>query len=79
MKGELDLSLDLVLSEPPAGWTGRTGELTSEVLRACLASPPPDALYLVCGPVAMMDSVEAALMAMGVPAGRIVSERFKYD
>jgi predicted ferric reductase len=79
MKGKLDLSLDLVLSEPPDGWTGRTGELTSEMLRACLASPPPDALYFVCGPVAMMNAVEAALMAMGVPAGRIVSERFKYD
>jgi predicted ferric reductase len=79
MQGELDLRLDLVLSEPPPGWTGRSGELTPQVLRACLASPPAGALYFVCGPVAMMDSVESALMAMGVPGGRIVSERFKYD
>ena len=75
----LDLRVDLVLSEPPAGWTGKVGELTPQVLRTCLASPSPDALYLVCGPVAMMDGVEASLIGMGVPPRRIVSERFKYD
>ena len=75
----LDLRVDLVVSEPPADWTGRVGELTAQVLRNCLASPSPEALYLVCGPVAMMDSVEASLIGMGVPPGRIVSERFKYD
>jgi predicted ferric reductase len=79
LASRLDLHVDLVLSEPPANWTGRVGELSPEVLRACLPSAPPDALYLVCGPVAMMDSVEASLIGMGVPPGRIVSERFKYD
>jgi predicted ferric reductase len=79
LTSRLDLRVDLVLSEPPADWTGRVGDLTPEVLRACLASPSPEALYFVCGPVAMMDSVEASLIGMGVPPGRIVSERFKYD
>jgi predicted ferric reductase len=79
MTDTLDLRVDLVLSEPPPGWSGRVGEVTPEILRACLPSAPPGALYFVCGPVAMMDSVEASLIAMGVPPGRIVSERFKYD
>jgi predicted ferric reductase len=79
LASRLDLHIDLVVSEPPPDWTGRIGELSPEVLRACLPSATPDALCLVCGPVAMMDSVEASLIDMGVPPGRIVSERFKYD
>lgn len=79
LTNRLDLRVDLVLSEPPADWTGRVGELTLQVLRTCLASPSPEAQYFVCGPVAMMDNVEASLIGMGVPPRRIVSERFKYD
>jgi predicted ferric reductase len=79
MRGTLDLDLQLVLSEPPAGWTGRVGELTPDVLRACLEPVDPMALYLVCGPTPMMDAVESALVGFGVPGSRIVSERFKYD
>lgn len=75
----LGMSVHLVLSEPPAGWEGVTGELTPDVLARCLGTADPRALYFVCGPVAMMDSVEAALLRAGVPPGRIVSERFKYD
>jgi ferredoxin-NADP reductase len=33
-------------------------------------------LYLVCDPPAMLDAVGNALMARGVPASQIVSERF---
>jgi predicted ferric reductase len=79
LANRLDLRVDLVVSEPPAHWTGRVGELTSQMLRACLPSPAPEARYFVCGPVAMMDSVAASLIGMGVSPGCIVSERFKYD
>ena len=36
-------------------------------------------LYVLCGPPPMMAAVEDALIELGVPAGRIVSERFTYD
>jgi predicted ferric reductase len=75
----LALRLHLVLSEPPPGWTGPTGELTPEILAACLPERDPAALYLVCGPVPMMDAVERALLDLGIPADRIVSERFTYE
>ena len=75
----LDLTVDLVLSEPPADWAGRTGELSPDILEACLGAADRDALYFVCGPLAMMDSVEAALARRGVRPANIVSERFKYD
>ncbi|GIL00606.1 MAG: hypothetical protein BroJett030_05050 [Alphaproteobacteria bacterium] len=69
-----------VLSEPPAGWAGHVGELTPDILNDCLDAIGGDRwLYFVCGPTAMMNSVERTLAARGVPRARIVSERFKYD
>ena len=79
MADALDLSAHLVLSEPPEHWSGPTGELTLQVLSSCLEPLEPKALYFVCGPTPMMDSVERSLVALGVPPSRIVSERFKYD
>lgn len=75
----LDFTADLVLSEPPDGWRGRAGELTADVIEACLGRADTAALYFVCGPTPMMDSVEASLAGLGVPRAHIVSERFKYD
>jgi predicted ferric reductase len=79
MRTTLPLRVHLVLSEPPDGWTGLKGELSREILRACLAPVEKTALHFVCGPTPMMDAVEEALIGFGVPAGQIVSERFKYD
>lgn len=80
MTKALDLRVDHVLSEPPEGWPGLVGQLSAGVLRECLGpSIHADRLYFVCGPLAMMDSVERTLVDLGVPADRIVSERFKYD
>lgn len=80
--GELDMRLHLVLSEPPPGWAGPTGVLDREVIRACLQARDgqvhPEALYFVCGPLPMMDVVEAALSDLGVADGNMVSERFAY-
>jgi ring-1,2-phenylacetyl-CoA epoxidase subunit PaaE len=50
-------------------------ERTSEVLSALVAPELLDAAF-VCGPGPMMDSVEAALLAAGVPAEKILIERF---
>lgn len=74
------LKLVHVLSEPPAGWKGRTGLIDS----ACIAETfsfegAASWLYFVCGPDPMIESVEAALVALSIPARQIVSERFDYD
>lgn len=77
---QLDLGIELVLSEPPPDWTGRRGVLDAETLAACM--PPARGahwLYFVCGPGAMIDAVELSLDALGVPLERIVSERFRYQ
>jgi predicted ferric reductase len=76
----LDLQVHYVLSEPPAGWTGLKGDLTPDILARCLDElAGDDWLYFVCGPPVMINAVERALLARGVPSSRIIEERFKYD
>lgn len=36
-------------------------------------------LYVVCGPAAMIDTVENSLERLGVPLRQIISEGFSYD
>ena len=59
------------------GSRGHSGRVT-DLLRQAL-DEDPDARVYVCGPTAMMDSAERMLAEAGVPAGAIVSERFRYD
>ncbi|MGE0651680.1 MAG: ferric reductase-like transmembrane domain-containing protein [Alphaproteobacteria bacterium] len=77
----LDLRTDFVLSEPPPGWTGTTGQMDAGTLMPLLAQEgsAADSVYFLCGPPPMVRASLAALSALGVPADRIVTERFDYD
>lgn len=80
LQDRLPLDVELVLSEPPEGWSGRCGRLDRAMLEACIPTERRgDRLYLVCGPASLIDSVERALVALGVPLRQIVSEKFSYD
>lgn len=69
-----------VLSEPPDGWAGPTGMIDSDLIEATFSAPEMKAwLYVVCGPPAMMEGVENALIETGVPPNLIRLERFDYD
>ncbi|MHA1166038.1 MAG: ferredoxin--NADP reductase, partial [Alphaproteobacteria bacterium] len=80
MQKILDLRIEHVLGEPPQGWQERTGIIDASVVTDILARPGAENwMYFVCGPLPMIESVETALLAMGVPSRQIVSERFYYD
>ncbi len=69
-----------VLSEPPQGWVGETGYVDAGVLdRAFSEGAFQNWVFVLCGPKAMLDSVEDALIARGTPSSRLLSERFDYD
>lgn len=69
-----------VLSEPPEDWTGPVGMIEADLVRSAFDQAGADEwLYLICGPPAMMETVEDTLIEIGVPSGHIVSERFNYD
>ena len=69
-----------VLSEPPEGWTGETGQLDAALIaRRCAAPAAAGWLFVLCGPAPMLRVARMALRGLGVPASRILAERFTYD
>lgn len=72
------LRLDVVhaLKQPPAGWDGERGFITSEVLDRRLPAERRALEYFVCGPDPMRDAVEKALYRLGIPLSRVHAERF---
>jgi predicted ferric reductase len=69
-----------VLSEPPAAWNGLTGMVDAAAVDAVFEYGAGwDWLYVLCGPPAMLETVEGALLKRNVPARRIIAERFRYD
>jgi NAD(P)H-flavin reductase len=67
-----------VLDEPPDGWTGERGRVTAALLERHL---PARAVRhrvecFICGPTAMIESVERDLVRCGVPMGHVRSELF---
>ncbi|MBX3305244.1 MAG: cytochrome-b5 reductase [Nitrospira sp.] len=60
------------LEQPPAGWPGSTGRITPELLRQHLPSPAADTCIFLCGPPAMVDSLEAMLKTLGYPEQAII-------
>lgn len=72
----LDLEVVWVLERPPAHWPHATGWITADLLDAHLPDGARRFRYFICGPGAMMDAVEALLLARGVPHGHISLERF---
>ena len=75
-----DCRLIEVLSEPPERWEGRIGTISPDLLKSVFDKREHrEWAYLLCGPAPMLDTVEETLAEMGVPAERILSERFTYD
>ncbi len=69
-----------VLSDPPKYWNGETGLIGPKLLDKLFTQKEiEDWVFVVCGPVAMMDSVEDHLINKGTPTHRILTERFDYD
>ncbi len=65
-----NFSLTELLSRPPAGYTGRSGRLTRELLQEVLGELDGKIFYL-CGPTPFNDSCVELLTALGVPRRRI--------
>jgi predicted ferric reductase len=72
-----DLAVIHVLEDPPEGWAGPSGFVDEAMLDETLDDEKLGFDYFVCGPEPMMDSVETALRALGVPRRRIYTERFQ--
>jgi predicted ferric reductase len=78
LRERLDLTVVHVLSHPPADWMGERGFVSAEVLERHLPPPYADHEYFICGPDVMMNAIEKALAALGVPRSKYHSERYSF-
>jgi predicted ferric reductase len=79
-----DFQLLPMVEQAEPNWRGLKGRLDAKGLAQALAHPAVapltgNAHHLVCGPEPMMDAVETALVARGVPVQRVLSEHFSYS
>jgi ring-1,2-phenylacetyl-CoA epoxidase subunit PaaE len=60
-------------------WEGKTGRIDAAQVNKFLSENPPrskEAVYFICGPGSMIDTVEATLLAKGIDKKHIFTERF---
>jgi NAD(P)H-flavin reductase len=69
-----------LISVSPQEWFGRTGIVDQQLIESSFTAEQfENWLFVICGPVPMMDAVWAVLIAKGVPQKRILLEGFNYD
>jgi predicted ferric reductase len=75
---KLKLEVVYVLRNPPEKWKGESGYITKGILDRYLPKPPGSDSFevFICGPQPLMNSVEQALVQMGVFTGSIHAECF---
>lgn len=76
LQNRLSLTVVHVLQEPPADWTGSSGILTPDIVRAALPAQAHSFTFFMCGPKPMTDSVQHTLRELGIPLSRIHLELF---
>jgi len=69
------IKVDLVISDPPAGWKGHKGFLDAELIHSLVGSTEGKTFF-VAGPPEMHHLVDDALKTLKVPARRIKKEPF---
>ncbi|MGW5382249.1 ferredoxin reductase family protein [Nocardia sp. NPDC003963] len=74
----LDLTVVLVLQNPPPGWQDESGFVDRALLERHLPDRYRHRQYFVCGPAPMVTAVEDALAEVDVPAERVHTERFTF-
>lgn len=70
-----NVTCQVVISEPPAGYAGRSGFLSADCIRDCIGEVG-DQMFYLCGPEAMHAYCEGELAALGVPGRRVRKEVF---
>jgi ferredoxin-NADP reductase len=62
--------------EQPAGWTGYSRRIDTEMLREVSWPPDKRPLAFICGPTPLVETAAASLVSLGGEPARIKTERF---
>jgi predicted ferric reductase len=74
----MNLKVIYVLEQPHEDWEGESGYITADVLSRYLPKQYKRFAYFICGPEPMMDAMEKVLPEIGVPAEKVLTERFAF-
>ncbi len=66
-----------VLERPPEGWEGERGFINTEILKRHLPENYKDSTYFMCGPLPMINAVEACFKELHIPATHVFSEQYE--
>ncbi|TVP94617.1 MAG: hypothetical protein EA381_19775 [Planctomycetaceae bacterium] len=75
---ESPLRVVYVLSQAKPEWEGEVGYIDRELLERYIGERERTHAFFICGPEPMMDSVEHALLAIGIPLVQTRAERFDF-
>jgi ferredoxin-NADP reductase len=68
------LSLEITVTQPSPNWSGQTGRINKHKIAALNA--PPNTLFYLCGPQGMVEDMSSLLKDLGVPASRVIFEKW---
>ncbi|MDL2233471.1 2Fe-2S iron-sulfur cluster binding domain-containing protein [Ruminococcaceae bacterium OttesenSCG-928-L11] len=71
-----NFTLTVVASAPETGYKGKTGFISSEVIREALEGFGGDATFYICGPQAMYEFTRKELDSLNIPQRKIRQEMF---
>lgn len=77
LEKRLNLNLVHVLERPPEGWEGETGFINASVLRHHMPANFQTCTIFLCGPLPMINAVEAALAEVEVAPANVYSEQYE--
>ena len=72
----MNLTVVPVLSDPSEEWEGETGYITADIMKRHVPDQVRWFKFLICGPDPLMDAMEEALPAVGIPPENVLTERF---
>ena len=73
---KLNLTVIYVLSAPEEDWQGETGYITGDIMKRHMPKQYKRFKFMICGPKPLMDAMEEAIPALGVPWEHVLTERF---
>jgi predicted ferric reductase len=76
LTGHMNLTVVPVLTDPSDEWQGETGFITADIMRRHVPDQVRWFKFLICGPDPLMDAMEEALPAVGIPPENVLTERF---
>lgn len=76
LEEKMNLKVVFVLSHPEDDWSGETGYVSPEIMQRYLPKQYRRFKFLICGPEPLMDAMEEAIPALGVPPENVLTERF---